>query len=341
VLGAPTEDAGLTVTVPHVPIAHPDARIPHMKVAAVFPGQGSFAVGCTRAWVGHDEDGVLDAVSEAAGFDIVAAGDEPGAGRDTERAQPVIFSVSLAAWRALRRGGFMPSFVAGHSLGEYSAAAAAEVLPIDGAARVVAARGAATAAACRVHPGGMAAVIKLAAAEVEELVEDIEGLVVANDNSPGQIVIAGDIDAMGAARERVDALGGRLVTLDVEGAFHSPAMAPAVEAVRRAFAGESASDPVVPLVSASRARVLQTASEAVTSLVDGILGAVRWRDVQLLLERKGVTDLVEVGPGRVLAGIAKRTVPALRVHTVDVPGAVADVLERLAGIAAARPATSA
>jgi len=311
-----------------------------MKIAAVFPGQGSFSAGCTRAWLEDDADGVLATVSEAAGFDVVAAGDEPDAGRRTEQGQPVIFAASLAAWRSLRRAGFTPAFVAGHSLGEYSAATAAEVLPLDAAARVVATRGTATAAACREKPGGMAAVIKLAAAEVEELVEDIEGLVVANDNAPGQIVIAGDVDAMESARTRVDALGGRLVMLDVEGAFHSPAMAPAVELVRRAVANESSRDPAFPFVSSSRARVLQTASEAVASLVDGILGAVRWRDVQLLLERRGVTDLVEVGPGRVLAGIAKRTVPALRVHSVATPDAVRDVMQRLAGLAAAEPAPS-
>ncbi len=309
-----------------------------MKVAAIFPGQGSFLTGCTRAWLADDADGVLSTVSDAAGFDVVAAGDEADAGRRTERGQPVIFAASLAAWRSLRRAGFAPSFVAGHSLGEYSAATAAEVLPLDAAARVVAARGSATAAACRQRPGGMAAVIKLAAAEVEELVEDIEGLFIANDNAPGQIVIAGDVAAMESARARVDALGGRLVMLDVEGAFHSPAMAPAVELVRRAVANEASRDPSVPFVSASRARVLQTASEAVASLVDGILGAVRWRDVQLLLERKGVTDLVEVGPGRVLAGIAKRTVPSLRVHSVAAPEAVREVMERLAGLAAAEPA---
>lgn len=311
-----------------------------MKIAAIFPGQGSFLTGCTRAWLEDDADGVLATVSEAAGFDVVEAGDEPDAGRRTERGQPIIFAASLAAWRSLRRSGFVPAFVAGHSLGEYSAAAAADVLPLDGAARVVATRGTATAAACREHPGGMAAVIKLAAAEVEEFVEDIEGLFVANDNAPGQIVIAGDVAAMESARLRVDALGGRLVMLDVEGAFHSPAMTPAVDLVRRAVANESSRDPSVPFVSASRARVLQTASEAVSSLVDGILGAVRWRDVQLLLERKGVTDLVEVGPGRVLAGIAKRTVPSLRVHSVATPDAVRDVMERLAGLAAVELAPS-
>lgn len=301
-----------------------------MKVAAVFPGQGSFAVGCTRAWVDHDVDGVLHAVSEATGMDIVAEGDASDAGGDTSRAQPLIFAASLAAWRALRAGGLEVDFVAGHSLGEYSAAAAAEVLPVPSAARVVATRGRATAAACRANPGTMAAVIKLAAAEVEEVVEQVGGLVVANDNAPGQVVIAGPHDAMALARTRVDELGGRLVMLDVEGAFHSPAMEPAVAAVRSAVAAEPSADPSVPLVSSSRARVLTTAADAVASLVDGILGAVRWRDVQLLLERRGVTDLVEVGPGRVLAGIARRTVPGLRVHSVDVPAAVGEVLERLA-----------
>ena len=304
-----------------------------MKIAAVFPGQGSFAAGCARAWADSDVDGVLETVSAATGFDVTEAGDDASAGGQTERAQPIIFAVSLAAWRALRRGGFAPDFVAGHSLGEYSAAAAAEVLPLDGAARIVATRGSATAAACRAQPGGMAAVIRLAAAEVDEIVEDIDGLVVANDNAPGQVVIAGSTDALAIARARVDALGGRLVTLDVEGAFHSPAMDPAVAAVRAAFAVERASDPVVPFVSASRARVLRTATDAVSSLIDGILAAVRWRDVQLMLERKGVTDLVEVGPGKVLAGIARRTVPGLRVHSVDVPAAVDGVLERLREIA--------
>jgi [acyl-carrier-protein] S-malonyltransferase len=309
-----------------------------VTIAAIFPGQGSFSAGCTRVWQDEDHDGVLASVSTAAGFDVVEAGDAPDAGRSTERGQPIIFAASLAAWSALRRAGLVPSFVAGHSLGEYSAAAAAGVLPVDAAARVVAVRGTATAAACRERDGGMAAVIKLAAAEVEEIVEDIDELFIANDNAPGQIVIAGSIAAMDLARAKVDALGGRLVPLEVEGAFHSPAMAPAVDVVRRAIDAEQIHDPSVPLVSSSRVRVLRTASEAVTSLVDGILGSVRWRDVQLLLERKGITDLIEVGPGKVLAGIAKRTVPDLRVHAASTPDAVRAVMERLGDRALGAPA---
>jgi [acyl-carrier-protein] S-malonyltransferase len=310
-----------------------------VTIAAIFPGQGSFAAGCTRVWQDEDHDGVLASVSEAAGFDVVEAGDAPDAGRSTERGQPIIFAASLAAWSALRRAGLVPSFVAGHSLGEYSAAAAAGVLPVDAAARVVAVRGTATAAACRARDGGMAAVIKLAAAEVEELVEDIDDLYIANDNAPGQIVIAGGSAAMDLARAKVDALGGRLVPLDVEGAFHSPAMAPAVDIVRRAIDAEATRDPSVPLVSSSRVRVLRTAGDAVSSLVDGILGSVRWRDVQLLLARKGITDLIEVGPGKVLAGIAKRTVPDLRVHAAATPAAVREVMESLGERALGAPAT--
>jgi [acyl-carrier-protein] S-malonyltransferase len=312
-----------------------------MAIAAIFPGQGSFSAGCTRVWQDEDHDGVLATVSEAAGFDVIAAADAADAGRSTERGQPIIFAASLAAWSALQRAGLVPSFVAGHSLGEYSAAAAAGVLPIDAAARVVAARGTATAAACRERQGGMAAVIRLAAAEVEELVEDIEDLFIANDNAPGQIVIAGGTSAMELARARVDQLGGRLVPLEVEGAFHSPAMRPAVEVVRRAIDAEHANDPSVPFVSSSRVRVLRTASEAVSSLVDGILGSVRWRDVQLLLERRGITDLIEVGPGKVLAGIAKRTVPDLRVHAASTPAAVREVMEALGERAFGTPAPAA
>jgi len=300
-----------------------------MGVAALFPGQGSFVPGCTRAWLDDDADGVLRTVSDAAGIDVVEAGDEEHVGRDTARAQPVIMAASLAAWHALRRGGLEADLVAGHSLGEYSAATAAGTLALDGAARVVATRGAATAAACAQRPGGMAAVIKLDAGTVEGLVARLDGVVIANDNAPGQIVVAGDPDALSVLRDEVQALGGRAVVLDVEGAFHSPAMAPAVESVRDALAAEPAADPTTPLVSGARVEILHGAAAVVASLVDGILSSVRWREVQLLLERSGITDLVEVGPGRVLAGIARRTVPSLRIHVADTPAAVREVLARL------------
>ena len=301
-----------------------------MRLAAVFPGQGSFAVGCTAAWRDDDPDGVLDAVSAASGLDVLAEGEREDTGRSTRRGQPVLLAASLASWSALVRAGVRPLLVAGHSLGEYAAASAAGVLSVPAAARVVAARGRAMAEACTTAPGGMAAVVKLDPDVVAALVDEVEGLVAANDNAPGQVVVSGDADALARAREAVAARGGRFMPLDVEGPFHAPAMAAAVGPVRAASATESIADPRIPVVSSSLVRVLRTAAEVVASLVDGILAPVRWREVQLLLEREGVTDLVEVGPGRVLAGLAKRTVPGLRVHSAATPEAVHELAGTLA-----------
>ncbi|MEY3020441.1 MAG: hypothetical protein RLZZ272_1425 [Actinomycetota bacterium] len=290
-----------------------------MTVAVVFPGQGSFEPGCARAWHRHGGAEVIDAVSEHAGFDVAAASDAEDTGRRTALAQPVIFASSMAAWQALRARGVPASIVAGHSLGEYGAATAAGVLALEDGAAVVAERGRATAEACREHPGAMAAVLKLDQAVVADVVGRIDGLVVANDNGPGQIVIAGPSGAIEAAREVVRSAGGRLIPLEVEGPFHSPAMASAVAAVRGVLGRVPAADPSIALVSGHAARLVRTAAEAVASLVEGIVNAVRWREVQLLLHEHGVTDLVEVGPGGVLAGIAKRSLEGVRIHVIRGP----------------------
>ena len=296
-----------------------------MRLAAVFPGQGSFEVGCTGAWRDDDPDGVLGAVAEASGLDVLAEGEREDTGRSTRRGQPVLLAASLASWSALVRAGVRPVIVAGHSLGEYAAASAAGVLPVPAVARLVAARGRAMSDVCATSPGGMAAVIRLDPEVVAALVDEVEGLTAANDNAPGQVVVSGDTAALARARELVDQRGGRFLPLDIEGPFHAPAMAPAVEPVRAAAAAEATAEPSVPVVSGSLVRVLRTAAEVLASLVDGILAPVRWREVQLLLAREGVTDLVEVGPGRVLAGLAKRTVPGLRVHSAATPGAVREL----------------
>jgi [acyl-carrier-protein] S-malonyltransferase len=309
-----------------------------VRLAAVFPGQGSFAVGCTAAWREDDPDGVLTAVSEAAGLDVIDEGEREDTGRSTRRGQPVLLAASLASWSALVRAGVRPLLVAGHSLGEYAAASAAGVLSVPAVARIVAARGRAMADACTTAPGGMAAVVRLAPDDVAALVAEVEGLTAANDNSPGQVVVSGDADALARARALVDARGGRFMPLDVEGPFHSASMVDTVAPVRAAAAAERTADPDVPVVSGSLVRALRTAAEVVASLVDGILAPVRWREVQLLLAREGVTDLVEVGPGRVLAGLAKRTVPELRVHSAATPE---DVRELAGALAASGAGTGA
>jgi [acyl-carrier-protein] S-malonyltransferase len=165
---------------------------------------------------------------------------------------------------------------------------------------------------------------------VDVLVADDPDLVVANDNAPGQVVVAGTPPALRRLRDRVRAAGGRLVPLDVEGAFHSPAMQPAVPPLRAALDAARWQPVTVPLLTATSVQLLETSDAIAESLAAGVLAPVRWLDVQRRLVGLGVTDLVEVGPGGVLAGLAKRSAPELRVHTVAGPADVPAVADRFA-----------
>jgi [acyl-carrier-protein] S-malonyltransferase len=236
----------------------------------------------------------------------------------------------------LRAAGLRPDVVAGHSLGEFTAAVVAGALSTHQGARVVAARGAAMAAACVAVPGGLAAVVKLAPAAVASLLDAHPDLVVANDNAPGQVVLAGPEAALAAARADVRQAGGRLVPLEVEGAFHSPAMRSAVAPLVRALDEVSVHGPEVPIVTGTEVRHLDTGPQVARALADGVLAPVRWREVQLSLAADGVTHLVEVGPGGVLAGLARRTVPALEVCSVATPSDAAALAAELGVVTAAR-----
>ena len=302
-----------------------------MRLAFVFPGQGSYRPGCLDAWDQHAAAAVIDEVADAIGRDVRALAADAGTGARTADAQPTIMTASLVAWRALTDAGVTPDVVAGHSLGEATAAIAAGALPVADGARVVAARGAAMGRACAANPGGMAALVKLQPDAVQVLVDEDPDLVIANDNAPGQVVLAGTPEAVTRIRDRAREAGGRALPLDVEGAFHSPAMAPAVDALAQALAEVAVQDPQVPLVTGTTTEVLRTGTAVRDALVDGILAPVRWRELQGRLAELGVTDLVEVGPGGVLAGLAKRTVPDLAIHTVATPEDVATVAERFAG----------
>ncbi len=290
-----------------------------MSIAFVFPGQGSHRAGSLEPWAGHPALEVLDEVSEGIGRDVRALTEDGTAGGRTADAQPAILGCSLVAWRALADAGVFPQVVAGHSLGEYTAAIAAGAMTVRDGAAVVAARGAAMAEACAANPGTMAAVVKLTPDAVEVLVDRIDGLVVANDNAPGQVVVAGPPDAVEVVAEQARDAGGRALPLDVEGAFHSPAMAPAVPQVAEVLERTAVADPSVPLVSGASVTARIGADDIAADLQAGILSPVRWREVQLVLAARGVTDLVEVGPGGVLSGLAKRTVPEVTVHRVEGP----------------------
>ena len=290
-----------------------------MRIAFVFPGQGSHRAGALAAWADHPAATVLEDVRAGVGRDVVAISEDPTAGGRTADAQPAILAASLVAWRALVDAGIEPEVVAGHSLGEYTAAIAAGALSVRDGSALVAARGASMGEACVANPGTMAAVVKLNPDAVAVLVDRVPGLVIANDNAPGQVVVAGPPDAVEAVRPLARDAGGRALPLDVEGAFHSPAMAPAVASVAGLLGALEVRDPDIPVVSGSSAQAVTDAAALADALVAGILSPVRWREVQLALAGLGVTDVIEIGPGGVLAGLAKRTIPDLQVHTVAAP----------------------
>jgi [acyl-carrier-protein] S-malonyltransferase len=302
-----------------------------VAIAVVFPGQGSHRAGALAPWADHPATGVLGEINEGLGRDVVPLTEDPATGGRTADAQPAIMAVSLVIARALADAGVVPDVVAGHSLGEYTAAIQAGCLSVADGAALVATRGAAMGEACRTNPGTMAAVVKLNPDAVEVLVEGIEGLVLANDNAPGQVVVAGTPDAVEAVTQRARDAGGRALPLDVEGAFHSPAMAPAVDPVAAAVRGLHFSDPTCGIVSGSTARPVTDAGEVANALVDGILSPVRWREVQEQLVELGVTDVVEAGPGGVLAGLAKRTIPDVTVHKVETPADLQATVDALDG----------
>lgn len=307
------------------------------RIAFVFPGQGSHRAGMASAWLPEAAE-LFDDLADATGLDLVATADDADAcGASTRLGQPSITAVSLAALAALTDAGLKPDVVAGHSLGEVTAAVAAGVFtPVEGA-RVVAARGRAMGQACRTTPGTMAAVVRVDEDVVEDVVGGIEDVVVANVNAPGQVAIAGTDDAVAAASDAMREHGGRVIPLPVEGAFHSPAMTPAVVALTAALEWAPARDPEVPLVSGLDATARTTASGVRRALVEGLLAPVRWVQVQRALAADGVGLLVEVGPGGVLTGLARRTVPDLEVVQVATPDDVPAAVEAAAAVRGRSP----
>lgn len=308
-----------------------------MTVAIVFPGQGAHREGMASSWRNHRAYGTFAEVGRVCGlFDLARLADDPSACAATAVAQPAVYAASLATWRALSDVGVEPIAVAGHSLGEVTAAVAAGCLSVRDGAVLVSERGRAFAAACRRNPGTMAAVLGLERAAVEEVIADVEDVTVANDNAPGQLVIAGPPERVHDASEACRAAGARVRMLDVEGAFHTAAMAPAIVRVAATLRRLDLADPKVQLVRGATADVATTAADVMRGIVDGVLAPVRWRDVQRRLVELGADVVIEAGSG-VLRGLARRTIPETATFSVDSPEAVTQVAAKLAGKAARPP----
>lgn len=320
-----------------------------MSRAFVFPGQGAQALGMGRdlAEAYPAARAVFEEVDEALGEPLSALvwGGDEAALTLTENAQPALMATSMAAMRALEAEGVgveAAAFVAGHSLGEYSALAAARALSLSDAARLLRLRGRAMQAAVPVGEGAMAALLGVDLAKAQAIAEAAAGgevLQVANDNDPAQVVLSGTR----AAVERAVALAAeqgakRAVRLPVSAPFHCALMEPAAQAMARALAEVEIAPPAVPVVANVRAAAVDDPELIRALLVEQVTAAVRWRESVLWMAGQGVSEMWEIGAGRALSGMARRIERGLSARTVgtaeEVRSAAAAATARASGGAA-------
>jgi [acyl-carrier-protein] S-malonyltransferase len=307
-------------------------------LAFTFPGQGSQQPGMGRPWVDHPSWALVAEASVASGRDVAALLLDADAEelRRTENAQLSTYVLSLVVHDAVRRLGLRCGIAAGHSLGEYSALTATGALALAEGVRLVTERGAAMQAAADARPGTMAAVLGADDDCVAEACATAGGDVwVANLNGAGQVVIAGDPDAIAAAAELAKGLGARKVLpLPVGGAFHTPFMGPAAARLAAALAGVPVADPEVPVVANVDASAHGDGAGVAARLEAQLTAPVRWRESVEAMAAAGATTFLELGPGSVLTGVAKRAVPDGTAIAVNDPAG----LEALAGLAEPAPA---
>jgi len=313
-----------------------------MTRAFVFPGQGSQAVGMGQALANAFAEArlVFEEVDEALKQNLSRLMFEGPADELTltENAQPALMAVSLAALRAIEgQGGkdvpALVAYVAGHSLGEYSALAASGALGVDQAARLLKLRGRAMQAAVPVGEGAMAALLGMAFDDVGAVVRDAAGddvCAVANDNAPGQVVVSGNADAVGRAVDLAKERGARrAMLLQVSAPFHCTLMAPAAEAMQEALAKEAIAGPSVPLVANVTADLVSAPDAIRDLLVEQVCGMVRWRESMLKLKDLGVETVIEVGAGKVLSGLMRRIEPDIAASNVAMPEDVEEFLKTI------------
>ncbi len=311
-----------------------------MNRALVFPGQGSQAVGMGQALAGSFAEAreVFQEIDDALGqhlTKLIFEGPE-GDLKLTENAQPALMAVSMAVIRVLdKQGNFrLPDaakFVAGHSLGEYSALCAAGSFSVADAAKLLKTRGMAMQKAVPVGIGAMAALIGVdlpAAQEIAEAAAQGEVCTAANDNAPGQVVISGHVGAVDRAIAIAAERGfKRSVKLPVSAPFHCSLMQPAADVMQKALADIAIKAPVVPVVANVTAEAVNDAAKIRELLVKQVTGSVRWRESVLYMKAKGVEQLVECGAGSVLAGLARRIDKELASVSLQAPADIENFLK--------------
>jgi len=285
------------------------------SVATVFPGQGSQAPGMGKDLAEKFPVArqVFEEADDALGFAISRLCFE-GPAEDlqlTENTQPAILTVSVAAFRAMKESGIeAPAFVAGHSLGEYSALVAAGALSLSDAVRTVRARGQYMQEAVPVGTGAMAAVIGGELGDIERICRDASGdqvCSIANFNSPGQAVIAGNTEAVDRAIEMLSGVAKRVIKLKVSAPFHCALMKPAQDRLAADLERLSFNEPAIPVVTNVDARPTTAPAELRDALVRQVSAPVRWLESMQWLIQQGVDTFIEAGPGKVLAGLMRQT----------------------------------
>lgn len=300
------------------------------SLAFVFPGQGSQAVSML-ADIGAAESVVVETFAEASaalGYDLWALCQQGPAEvlNQTDKTQPAILTASIALWRLwLAKGGPKPAYVAGHSLGEYSALVAAGSLTLVDAVRLVERRGQLMQEAVPAGTGGMAAILGLDDADVQAAcAEAAQGEVVSavNFNAPGQVVVAGSAAAVERAIEACKARGAkRAMPLPVSVPSHCELMRPAAEQFAQALAAVAWQKPNIALVQNVSAEVVTDLAVLEQNLLAQLYSPVRWVESMVCLAAQGVTDVVECGPGKVLSGLNKRCIKGVNTYNLDSPEA--------------------
>jgi len=294
-----------------------------VKTAYVFPGQGSQWVGMGRdLYQGFDAaKAVFEQADEALGFSLSRLcfdGPEDEL-RQTINAQPAIVAVSFACLEASRKAGVaLPParFVAGHSLGEYTALAAAEVLDFATTVYLARERGRLMHEAGELTPGGMAAIIGLDETPLAEVCAQTDTRV-ANINCPGQLVISGAESNLNQAVEMAKAKGAyRAIPLQVSGAFHTPLMQSAVDGMAQVIATLAFKDPAIPVIGNTKAQPLTTAESVKEELLQQLCNCVQWQRSVEYMVGGGVSTFVEIGPGKVLAGLIKRINKSVKILNI-------------------------